>query len=174
MKCANNRSAGKVSVAIAIAVFTGMATSSVSSADVNSPPSHGYSIDASDPELLFWAQADATPVETPVSFTSEQAERGEERYQKECEDCHGGDLRGGMNGGAPLRGLAFEEKYASGMPASAMFGYMSQTMPPNAPGRYSPSIYADLMAYILSRNGFQPGAPLPSDIEALDRLIVEK
>ena len=47
-------------------------------------------------------------------------------------------------------------------------------MPPNAPGRYSASTYADLMAYILKRNGFQAGAPLPADLDALDYLVMEK
>jgi hypothetical protein len=51
---------------------------------------------------------------------------------------------------------------------------MSSQMPPNSPGRYSPSTYADLMAYILKRNGFQAGAPLPSDDDALNYLIMEK
>ena len=47
-------------------------------------------------------------------------------------------------------------------------------MPPNAPGRFSPSAYADMMAYILKQNGFKAGAPLPSDLDALDSLIMEK
>ncbi len=34
--------------------------------------------------------------------------------------------------------------------------------------------YAELMAYILKVNGFKAGAPLPSDPDALDLLIVEK
>lgn len=173
MRSANHGFAGDVLLAVAVVVFAGTAAP-VSSADVSSGPSYGHTTGAG-PERLFLAQADAASDGTPVSFAAEQADRGEERYAKECEDCHGGDLRGGMNGGAPLRGLAFEQKYADGMPASAMFGYMSQTMPPNAPGRYSPAVYADLMAYILSRNGFRPGAtPLPSDLDALEQLIVAK
>lgn len=112
-------------------------------------------------------------VERPVSFTSEQADRGEERYVRDCQECHGDDLRGGLNGGAPIRGLAFEQKY-DGLPASALFSFMVNAMPPNAPGRYSETTYAELMAYILKRNGFQPGAPLPSDLDALDYLIIEK
>lgn len=123
---------------------------------------------------LHLAQADAAPVETPVSYSSEQADRGEEDYESECEECHGDDLRGGMNGGPPLRGIAFEQKFADGLPASLLFTFMSTTMPPNAPGRFSPSTYADLMAYILKQNGFNSGAPLPSDLDALDYLIMVK
>lgn len=119
------------------------------------------------------APSASEPAEKPVSFTNEQADRGEERFAKDCEECHGKDLKGGLNGGAPLRGLQFEQKYADTQ-ASVMFQYMSGAMPPNAPGRYSKTVYAELMAYILKRNGFQPGAPLPSDLDSLDYLIIEK
>ncbi|MEQ8166534.1 c-type cytochrome [Pelagibacterium sp.] len=112
---------------------------------------------------------------SPVHYSSEQADRGEDRFARDCEDCHGDDLRGGLIGGPPLRGLSFEQKFANGAPASAMFGFMSALMPPNAPGRYSPEVYADLMAYILQENGFPAGSePLPSDMESLNNLIVQK
>ena len=120
------------------------------------------------------AQSNAEPVEALVTYSSDQADRGKVRYIKECVDCHGENLKGGLSGGAPLRGLSFEEKYFEGLPASVMFAYMTGTMPPNSPGRYSPKTYADLMAYILKRNGFKAGAPLPSDFDALDYLIMEK
>lgn len=116
---------------------------------------------------------ESEPAERPVSFTSEQADRGEVRYNSDCQECHGDDLKGGLNGGAPIRGLAFEQKY-EGLPASVMFSFMTSAMPPNAPGRYSETTYAELMAYILKRNGFQPGAPLPSNLDELDQLIIEK
>lgn len=129
---------------------------------------------AAEQDRIRLAQADTAPVGTPVSYSSDQADRGEEDYKKHCLECHGDDLKGGLNGGAPLRGLSFEEKFANGAPASGLFLFMSTLMPPNAPGRYSPSTYADLMAYVLKRNGFKAGTPLPSDVEALDSLIVEK
>lgn len=130
---------------------------------------------------LSWSASLSLPVlaqaqdeTSPVSYSSEQADRGETRYARDCEDCHGGDLRGGLIGGPPLRGAAFEQKFANGAPASAMFMFMSTMMPPNSPGRYSPEVYADLMAFILKENGFRAGDPLPSDVEALNNLIVEK
>ena len=120
------------------------------------------------------AQSSAEPVERPVSYASEQADRGKAKYIKECVDCHGENLKGGLSGGAPLRGQAFEQKFFDGLPASVIFSYMFSTMPPDSPGRYSPKTYANLMAYILKRNGFRAGAPLPSDFDALDYLIMEK
>jgi mono/diheme cytochrome c family protein len=155
---------------LALGLFAATAAvSSATLADVGTARSAGAATVATGPERLVTVQA--APKE---SYTAEQADRGEERYLKECEDCHGADLRGGMNGGAPLRGRAFEQKYADGVQASVMFDYMTQTMPPNQPGRYSAAVYADLMAYILKRNGFRPGAPLPSDLDALDQLFVAK
>jgi mono/diheme cytochrome c family protein len=126
------------------------------------------------PEHIQLAQADAAPEGHPVSFSAEQATRGEERYQKECGECHGKDLRGGLIGGPPLRGVSFEQKFADGAPASGLYSFMSTAMPPNSPGRFSPDAYADMMAYILKQNGFQAGAPLPSDLDALDALTMTK
>jgi mono/diheme cytochrome c family protein len=120
------------------------------------------------------AQAAAAAAESPVTYSSEQADRGEATFKKSCVECHGDDLRGGLLGGPPLRGLGFEEKFAKGAPAGALFDFMSATMPPDAPGRFSASTYADLMAYILKRNGFAAGAPLPSNSDALYNMIIEK
>lgn len=161
------------------ALLTGLAaavwlTPSVSTSGVEVPPPSAAGFVASEPAVIHLAQADASAADRPVSYSMDQADRGEERYTKDCEECHGDDLRGGLNGGAPLRGLQFEEKYTDGLPASLLFSYMSSQMPPNAPGRYPASTYADLMAYILKRNGFQPGAPLPGDMDALGYLVMDK
>jgi mono/diheme cytochrome c family protein len=142
------------------------------SAETALPPGAATATPGLAPPVL--AQAEPEPAGNPVSYASDQADRGKDRFDSDCEECHGGDLKGGLNGGPPLRGLAFEEKYFDGLPASIMFGFMSSAMPPNSPGRYSAGTYADLMAYILKRNGYGAGAPLPSDLEALDLLIMEK
>lgn len=120
------------------------------------------------------AQDAAALVERPVSFSADQARNGEGKYLRYCEECHGADLKGGMNGGALLRGDAFEEKWANGMPASVLYSYLRNEMPPGSPGRYSDKSYAEMMAYILMWNGFAEGDPLPSDFEELDYLIMEK
>ena len=133
-------------------------------------PLESVSEDVPKPEV----ETEQVFVAIQVSYASDQADRGEKRYKKDCLECHGDDLKGGLNGGAPLRGLAFGKKYFDAMPASVMFEYMSATMPPNAPGRYSENTYAELMAYILKRNGFKAGAPLPTDLDALDQMTIEK
>ncbi len=129
---------------------------------------------AAEANHLRLAQAEAVPSERRVSYTDEQADRGERRYTQVCEECHGDDLNGGMNGGPPLRGASFEQTYANGAPASGLFLFMSTAMPPESPGRYSASAYADLMAYVLKQNGFSIGEALPSDYDALDKLIMQK
>jgi mono/diheme cytochrome c family protein len=111
---------------------------------------------------------------TPVSYTADQAERGKKVFSEDCVECHGKDLRGGLLGGPPLRGQSFEQKYAKGAPAGQLFEVMSGTMPPNAPGSYSANVYADLMAYVLKTNGYKAGAELPSDVDALYNLTIEK
>jgi mono/diheme cytochrome c family protein len=140
------------------------------------------------PSEGFETQSAATSVTSPASnsdlvlaqatthatFSAEQSDRGKTRYDRECVECHGSDLGGGLLGGPPLRGQAFLEKYANGAPASALFLFMSTAMPPDQPGRFTPTAYAELMAFILDGNGFAEGAPLPSDVAALDNLIMEK
>jgi S-disulfanyl-L-cysteine oxidoreductase SoxD len=109
-----------------------------------------------------------------VGFTAAQVSGGKAEYEKSCLDCHGANLDDGEFGGPPLRGSSFESKFF-GITADSLFGFMQAAMPPDRPGRLSPETYAELTAYILSKNGIQPGGTaLPSDIEALSGLMVSK
>ena len=113
-------------------------------------------------------------VESSVSYSSDQAARGKKYYEKYCAECHGKEFKGGVNGGPVLRGVQFLETYANGAPASWLFEFMYYMMPPDQAGRFSIKKYTDMMAYILKKNGFKSGEPLPSDIDALENLIMEK
>jgi mono/diheme cytochrome c family protein len=109
-----------------------------------------------------------------ASFTAAQADAGRAEYQKSCLDCHGANLDDGEFGGPPLRGSNFESTYF-GFTADGLFGFIKSAMPPDRPGRLSDKTYADVTAYILSKNGVQPGAtPLPDNIDALSGLVIEK
>ena len=110
----------------------------------------------------------------PVSYSTDQADRGKATYGRLCVDCHGVDLRGGLFGGAPLRGSAFDAAFANGSPVSNLYQFIATQMPPDSPGQLSPTNYLELTAYILQQNGYQAGAPLPSDPDALDHLLVQK
>lgn len=112
--------------------------------------------------------------ETKVSFTAEQVESGKKVFNEDCVECHGKDMRGGLLGGPPLRGMAFEAKYGKGLPAGTLYEVMQATMPPNAPGSYSPETYAALMAHILKTNGYKSGAPLPANVDALYEMVIAK
>lgn len=107
------------------------------------------------------APAAAAPV--PLTFTQEQADRGHALYRRNCQDCHGFNLNDGEFGGAPLNGQYFARHWGGG-PVAALYGYMRAKMPPDRPGKLNPQTYADLTAFLLASNGYQPGqTELPPD-----------
>lgn len=117
----------------------------------------------------------ATPAATAqemgiASYTEEQIARGEDAYVDECGICHGRGLGG--DGESPgLIGNFFSNNWFGENPASKFFSFISNAMPQQAPGSLEPQMYADIMAYIVSRNGYPGGdAELPSDVEVLDTL----
>ena len=150
-------------VSAALLASLGFAASAIA---IEPTPGAGVPV-AGAPTLL----AQAAPAK--VSYSNEQAKRGETQYKETCVDCHGDDLRGGLNGGPPLRGGMFNQDFGNA-PASALFLFMSTQMPPEAPGRFSASTYADLMAYVLQVNGFDAGAPLPADADKLNGFVIAK
>jgi len=161
---------GMVALAVANTALFGIANGLEAFAPTVEPSQASHPADS----RLLVAQA-TTETAARVTYSSEQADRGEATFEEECVECHGDDLRGGLLGGPPLRGVAFEDKYAHGSPAGVLFEIMSTTMPPNAPGRFSAATYADIMAYILQRNGLPAGgAPLPDNVDALYELVIEK
>lgn len=114
------------------------------------------------------------PAERPVSFTSTQADEGRSAYLAACVDCHGANLDDGEFGGAPLKGLHFETRWGSDS-ADVLFRYLSEFMPPDRPGRLNARTYANIMAFMLRANGYQPGAQeLPADADALEKFTLKK
>jgi len=110
----------------------------------------------------------------PPAFTQAQVQRGKSIYQKNCQDCHGSTLDNGEFGGAPLKGSYFRQHWGSG-DVSALFGYVNTLMPPDRPGQLSPQSYADLTAFLLSNNGYAPGAEeLPPDQNAQSKMTLRK
>jgi len=110
----------------------------------------------------------------PPAFTQEQADRGHAIYRRSCQDCHGANLNDGEFGGAPLNGQYFARHWGSGS-VGALYGYMRAKMPPDRPGKLNPQTYADLTAYLLARNGYQPTqTELPSDPDVLARMDLKR
>lgn len=95
-----------------------------------------------------------------ISFTKDQQRSGKKDFETSCATCHGDQLEGGA--GPPLSGQNFKiltKKVKATV--GDIFTYMSTNMPFNNPGSLSHEQYVDIMAFILSRNGYHAGgAPL--------------
>ena len=99
-------------------------------------------------------------------YAAAQAERGQAAYRQSCQDCHGTSLDNGEFGGPPLKGGYFRTRWGNGSVA-VLYGYVSLAMPPYRLGQLSPQTYADLVAFLLSNNGYPPGdKELPTDPNA--------
>jgi mono/diheme cytochrome c family protein len=119
------------------------------------------------------APAEDTGELRPPSFTAAQVERGQQAYTRDCVDCHGDQLDNGEFGGAPLTGSYFKDHWG-GLTVDALYGYLSTAMPPDQPGRLSPQTYADITAFLLSKNGFAPsGGELTPDLDAMATMAIE-
>lgn len=104
-------------------------------------------------------------------FTEAQAASGREIYIQRCMSCHGNTLRG-TNAAPGLVAYTLDNKYDQ-MPLSAYFAYMQMEMPVDRPGSLPARDYADLMAFILSRHGAEPGeSQLVPDMDQLDRIMI--
>jgi mono/diheme cytochrome c family protein len=108
------------------------------------------------------------------SFTADQVERGRTYYNQNCQECHGSTLDNGEFGGPPLKGVYFNNHWEAGSVAD-LTGYAKALMPPDRPGRLSDQTYTDVIAYLLSNNGYAPdGKELPSDLTAQQKMSLKK
>jgi alcohol dehydrogenase (cytochrome c) len=90
-------------------------------------------------------------------YTQQQVSVGRQAFNQHCAKCHGGKLQG--QAGPPLAGPKFESNLEySKMSAQQMFDFISKQMPANAPGSLSKQQYLQVMAYILSKNGYPRGS----------------
>ena len=88
-------------------------------------------------------------------YTSDQARRGAEVYERACAECHGADLGGGDM--APgLVGVEFVYNW-HGFSARDLFERLRVSMPPDRPGRVSRQEKADILAFIFEVNGMPAG-----------------
>jgi mono/diheme cytochrome c family protein len=113
------------------------------------------------------AVAQVTPPAAPAPadaaaagvFTAEQAERGLAAYTSRCSACHGDDIT----------------HVVMGYPdAGQFFSFISTEMPASAPGSLQPQMYADIIAYLLSVNGFAAGPQeLLPDPAVLEQVVIK-
>ncbi|MDH3441274.1 MAG: c-type cytochrome [Gammaproteobacteria bacterium] len=111
----------------------------------------------------------AATVNTGV-YTAAQSERGELKYLRNCRECHERNLMGGgYDDIPPIKGDEFLSNWTS-WSVGDVFDFIETEMPPKEKDRVGiePLDYADILAYILSQNGYAPGQEeLPPDFDLL-------
>lgn len=144
----------------------------------------GLYIDARPPRINLTSVADlgGTCATAPAvqirtlengAYTAAQQQRGAAIYNRECSTCHGETLKGG-EGSPALVGATFKASY-NGRTVADLFSKIRETMPapPEQPGKLTPQENADVVAHILSVNGFPAGdVELSSTVEQLKRLRI--
>jgi len=105
-------------------------------------------------------------------YTPDQANRGKDAYNKACASCHGVALDG-SGAVPPLSGPDFKSDW-NGQTADDLFEKMQTSMPADRPGQLSREQNADILAFLLSSNGFPAGQKeLPTDAAALQKIRFE-
>jgi quinoprotein glucose dehydrogenase len=102
-------------------------------------------------------------------YTEPQARRGREVYARSCGGCHAEDLRG--KGTAPS---LVEESFMflwEDMTLGELFERTRTLMPSDRPGSLPVQDYADVIAFILEKNGMPSGPreldARPEDLKAI-------
>jgi PQQ-dependent dehydrogenase (s-GDH family) len=108
----------------------------------------------------------------PPRFTAAQAAAGRKAYDASCAVCHGSTMTNGTMA-TPLAGDYFRKMWA-GRTVRAFYDRAYKTMPPAAPASLPQSRYAEIVAYILEKNGYAAGAvPLRAGGGELDGMVLK-
>ena len=120
--------------------------------------------------LLLAAQSRSV---SDVAYSKPQAARGKAIYGEFCARCHGETLLGGDDA-KPLGGEAFLDRW-NGRMVWELFDVTRRTMPDDGPAVLSRAQTADVVAYLLSANGFPAAASeLASDDASLKDILIGK
>jgi alcohol dehydrogenase (cytochrome c) len=116
------------------------------------------------------AQTESAPA--PKLFTAAQAARGKALYAQHCANCHGKSLQGTPS--TPLAGDAFMEKWGDGKHTVDDLYFITKTQMPFGMGdTLTTQQYIDLVAFMLSANGYQAGTkPLAANSAALKKITI--
>jgi len=106
-------------------------------------------------------------------YTSEQANRGQDVYDKRCAECHQDDLAGGGDeSAAPLRGPEFFARWNDKSLAD-IYRKIEESMPKTAHGSLGPRATVDVIAFLLKKNQFPASdAELPPDHDRLESIVI--
>ena len=110
-------------------------------------------------------------------YTADQNKRGEELHAAVCVMCHGPRLNGAGQPEMPpspaIARATFLRKW-SGQNVAALFVYVRQAMPPDAPGTLNDQQTVDAIAHMLAVSGMPAGGrELPPDVKALGSILIE-
>jgi hypothetical protein len=107
-------------------------------------------------------------------YTEAQAMRGERDYGRSCERCHGVDLTGDpLTEIPPLQSAPFVEQW-QGKTTKDLFDLIKRSMPADEPDSLTTRAYVDIVAYLLSANGFPAGSQeLSREPEELQKIRIE-
>lgn len=104
-------------------------------------------------------------------YTQAQADEGVKVYHASCDEgCHLYRLEG-YGRAKPLKGDGFKQDW-KGKTLAELFQFISVKMPQDFPATLTPEEYVNVMAYVLSQNGFPAGTkPLTGDATALAGIV---
>jgi len=104
------------------------------------------------------AAAPQTPPKTVWDgvYTEQQAARGAISFDSSCARCHSSEPNAGEEG-RRLAGEPFWESFREST-VDHLLDFVTKSMPNGAGGSLSANTYADLVAFILSRNGLPAGS----------------
>lgn len=142
-----------------------------STAVVTAPPS--VPVEAPSPAAPEPASAPPPTSVLDGIFTEAQVERGRVAYDAQCAECHGEGLGGGEM--APgLTGVAFRFRWR-GLHVADIYDSVESTMPPEEPATLGDQAYIDIVAFLLSANGYPTGdRELAADSRLLEGIAVER
>ena len=106
-------------------------------------------------------------------YTKAQAARGKSIYNETCTRCHGETMLGGDDA-KPLAGKDFLDRW-DGKQVFLLFDITRRKMPDDGPAVLSRTQTADVVAFVLSANGFPAGAvDLATEDAPLKDIVVLK
>lgn len=94
------------------------------------------------------------PAAAAGPFTKQQAEKGHVLFNNNCAQCHRPDLTGAL--GPSLVDDKFKGHWA-GKPVTELRGFIYNNMPQNAPKSLEDDLLNPIVAWILLKNGVEPG-----------------
>ena len=115
-------------------------------AEPTAPSPQGPATSSTEPSQSVWGGV----------YTEEQAKRGGLFYSQACARCHAADLTGGETAPALTSG-EFKSNW-SGLSIDDLFERIKVSMPQDSPGSLSRQQTADILAFVLSKDGFPAGA----------------